>query len=163
MRHIAAEFGVRAVDHRQQLVSVMRRVAGRDAVADCGAAAHSVILLQRRGGSTRAAGWWRWWRPGRHVRRDVHLEHLHRHRLQKHLRRLCLELLAVRVEALVQLAATHQLRAVVVERDEVVGALNRTARVGKCTLRGKNSSAFPYISHTSPKCEKMSPPKMYRK
>ena len=24
-------------------------------------------------------------------------------------------------------------------------------------------SAAPYISHTTPKCEKMSPPKMYRK
>ena len=33
----------------------------------------------------------------------------------------------------------------------------------KCTLRGENSSDFPYISHTTPKCETMTPPKRYRK
>ena len=40
-----------------------------------------------------------------------------------------------RVRSQVQLAAAHQLRAVVIERDEVVGALDRTARVGQGAAR----------------------------
>ena len=70
MRQVAAELGVRAVDRRQQLITVVFHVAGRHAACDIHGGADGVVLLN---GCLISAfhniAWRRWWDRSQRLQR----------------------------------------------------------------------------------------------